>query len=660
MYLASLSITNFRIFGDGTGDEPSLALTLNRGLNLIVGENDCGKTAVIDAIRLLLGTRDNEWMRITTDDFHVSASGRAKTLRIEAQFEDLDQDEAAAFLEWLGLRQPDGSALQPAYYLRVWLDAERKDVSELQGRFDREITVTLRAGPDTEGKRLEGDAREFLRATYLKPLRDAEQELSARRGSRLSQVLLAHPEMKGQDKKDDPETIVGIVVAANKSVSQHPSISGRVNTLNQDYLANFILSEDTIAAAVSISDPDLRSVLERLILTLTDDVQATTSTPHGLGLNNLLFIATELLLLQRSKAATSPLLLIEEPEAHLHPQLQLRLIEFLEQQAGRSEPETRPIQAIMTSHSPNLTSMVDLERLIIMRRGRAYSLTAQFTRLDVSDYGFLKRFLDVTRASLLFARGVLIVEGDAEHILLPTLAKRIGRPLSRHGVTVVNVGHTGLFRYAKIFQRQDGLAMDIRVSCVTDLDIPPLEAKAYLGTTTSGKPRRTEADMEPGEAEKRRKSKVSKPGGEPVRTFVSPQWTLEHDIALAGLALEMHVAIQLAVASKTAQEGPSVASDQQVTADAIRQYRSWRRGGKTRAEIAALVYQPLYEKQASKVEAAQYLAGIIDRKLWTDRQAERALRTRLPIYLLEAIDYVTRNNARPDSERLGALNGPAD
>ena len=458
--------------------------------------------------------------------------------------------------------------------------------------------------------------------------------------------------MKGQDKKDDPQTIVGIVVAANQSVSQHSSISGRITTLNRDYLTNFILSEDPISASVGISDPDLRSILERLMLTLTDDVQVMTPTPHGLGLNNLLFIATELLLLQRSNPAASPLLLIEEPEAHLHPQLQLRLVEFLEQQAGRGAGEIHPIQVIMTSHSPHLASVVDLERLIIMRRGRAYSLAAEYTKLDVSDYGFLRRFLDVTRASLLFARGVLIVEGDAEHILLPTLARRLGRSFSRHGVTIVNVGHTGLFRYARIFQRKDGLTMDIRVACVTDLDIPAYEAKIYLKETASGKPRQTNAEMGSDEIERRRTSKEAKPGGEPVRTFVSPLWTLEYDIALAGLAPEMHIAIQLAVASKGKQEGLSVDTIQQLASQAIQEYRAWKKAGKGKAEIAALIYQPLYESQASKVEAAQYLASIIDRKRWTASQAEKLLRARLPRYLLDAIDYVTRNDSKYQSEGI--------
>jgi putative ATP-dependent endonuclease of OLD family len=98
--------------------------------------------------------------------------------------------------------------------------------------------------------------------------------------------------------------------------------------------------------------------------------------------------------------------------------MQLRLMDFLE---GRASGNGRnPIQILVTTHSPNLASTVDLESVVIMHEGRAYSLAT--TRLEASDYRFLQRFLDVTKANLFFAKGVMIVEGHAENILLPTFA----------------------------------------------------------------------------------------------------------------------------------------------------------------------------------------------------------------------------------------------
>ena len=134
------------------------------------------------------------------------------------------------------------------------------------------------------------------------------------------------------------------------------------------------------------------------------------------------------------------------------------------------------LQIIVTTHSPNLASTIDLQSMVLLRDGTAFPLAAEHTLLSPSDYGFLQRFLDVTKANLFFARGVLIVEGDAENILVPVLARLLDRDLSRHGVSTVNVGGTGLGRYARIFQRRQPTEvgrMTLPVSCIADMDVLP-------------------------------------------------------------------------------------------------------------------------------------------------------------------------------------------
>ena len=189
MFLSELKIWNFRKYGSDGSGASGLHLKLNKGLNLLVGENDSGKTAIIDAIKFVLQTQSFDYQRLEEEDFFLQPgiesidANRAKSLKIECIFRgfDAENNEAANFIEWLGIEKDcDGN---DRYYLKVTMNAERKD---------RKITYDIKAGPDDEGTQLDGAARDFLRVTYLKPLRDAESELIPGRRSRLAQILKSH------------------------------------------------------------------------------------------------------------------------------------------------------------------------------------------------------------------------------------------------------------------------------------------------------------------------------------------------------------------------------------------------------------------------------------------------------------------------------------
>lgn len=285
----------------------------------------------------------------------------------------------------------------------------------------------------------------------------------------------------------------------------------------------------------------------------------------------------------------------------------------------------------MTTHSPNLASCVDIQSLFLMIQGCVYSLRAEETKLNASDYGFLRRFLDVTKSNLFFAKAVLLVEGDAENILLPTIASLLGRSFTEHGVSIINVGHTGLFRYAKIFQRKDNTLIPIPVACLADRDIAPDEAEPYL---KEGK--RTCKDFSESELHKKAAKKRVHDGGL-VQTFVSDWWTLEYDLARAGLFREVHIAIQLAKKSKGKLDALSQKETVEVIHQAEKEIDVWTANGDGPESIAARVYKPLYCKEASKPEAAQYLAACLRRS----QIIQQRIRDLLPQYLVKAIEHVT-------------------
>ena len=187
MYLSKLTIENFRCFGDGSN---RFELTLRPGLTALVGENDSGKTAVIDALRFALGTTDQEWYRLADSDF--SENGTKRTIRMICKFEALTAREQRAFVEFLTYGEKSEDVV-------LYVNWMAEDTGEIRKGIQYR-RVEVHSGKDGDGPSIPTEVRDLLRATYLRPLRDAEEALSAGRGSRLAQVLRHSDQIKkGKD-----------------------------------------------------------------------------------------------------------------------------------------------------------------------------------------------------------------------------------------------------------------------------------------------------------------------------------------------------------------------------------------------------------------------------------------------------------------------------
>lgn len=499
MYLSNLKLWDFRRFGDTTAfslDSPNLDLDFNAGLNVLIGENDSGKSAVIDAIRLSLKTHSYDWARVGEDDFY-----RGKNrLRIEIVLSGMTEEEGKNFTEFLSWKG-EGENLVP--FLRLIVDVRRNAAN---GQI---LPYEARAGADAEGKQLSPEAREYLKVTYLKPLRDAEEELIARKNSRLSQILIGHEAFKG---RNDDHLLMELLRAFNASIEKYFEGKDQAGAAIADqrgkelkekidrYIAAFYAPGKKAGFAVT-ERGQLKSLLEKLELSLEDEIRP------GLGTLNRLFMASELLHLNKNDWTGIRLGLVEELEAHLHPQAQMQAIETFQKQSD--------VQLILTTHSPNIGSKLDLRNLVICAAGKAFPMGETHTELDPRDYVFLQRFLDVTKANLFFSKGLILVEGWAEELLLPELARLAGWNLTEKGVSIINVNSLAFLRYANIFKRRAPPHFPTPVAIVTDVDILPSDED---GEEPGDKLRLTEA----------RTAKAATYDGQSVKSFIAPQWTLEY------------------------------------------------------------------------------------------------------------------------------------
>ena len=193
---------------------------------------------------------------------------------------------------------------------------------------------------------------------------------------------------------------------------------------------------------------------------------------NGLGYNNLIYTATVLGHLKQ-RAAIEPssymALLIEEPEAHLHPQLQNIFFKYLH------TLNQEHFQIFISSHSPTITAKADFDSIIVLQHqaNKIVALPIVQSELSFENKRYLQKFLDVTKSQLFFANGVILVEGISEALLLPVFARMIGEDydLDKAGIEIANINGIAFEHFAKLFNSNNELKrLHARCSIITDDD----------------------------------------------------------------------------------------------------------------------------------------------------------------------------------------------
>lgn len=565
MHISKLTLVNYRNF-------KNTSLTFQRGVNTIIGENGSGKSNILRAIRLLL---DDNMVRaahrLEESDFSRALDQwKGHWIIISMEFEDLSPDEAVQALFLHGTAGIHSGTISKATYnlifrpkkeIRLKLSAlddfgyaELKAIRDGITIDDYETIFTGRSSADfsdpatyqrivgdfelcsfsdeTEFPELGAKVPGFLSVTkevsltFIQALRDVVAEFHNNRTNPLLTLL------KSKSGEIDAAALVPImdkVRGLNGAIEGLEDVQAVRKHIRQTI-------KDTAGETYSPTSLSIRSDLPeeaeqlfqslRLFVGESEDGYEGTINELSLGGANLIYLTLKLLEFkyQRDKMAIANFLLIEEPEAHIHTHIQKTLFDRIAYEDA---------QVIYTTHSAHISEVSNVSNVNILGRHGAFCEAYQpATGLDPVQVTSIQRYLDAVRSNLLFAKSVILVEGDAEEILIPALVKQVlGLSVDELGLSVINIRSTGFENVAVLFH---DTRIRKRCAIVTDLDTTffdttpdandgdglAMRKRKAIGSETAGAQRRINLD-------------AFAAGNAWVRTFYATH-TFEVDLVVAG------------------------------------------------------------------------------------------------------------------------------
>ncbi|WP_058120183.1 AAA family ATPase [Photobacterium kishitanii] len=539
MHISKLSLVNYRNFSNSK-------LLFSKGINTLIGENGSGKTNLFRAIRLLLdNTMPRSSLRLQENDFCRNLGDwRGHWIIISLEFNDIADDEVSQSLFLHGVGNVGVDAVEKATYNLIFRPKAyiRQSLSELvSGDFqgleklrdticidDYETIITGKNDSDFNDESIYqmivGDFEnvkfprtvEVLKIgalipnilsmsdevsfTFVKALRDVVSDFH---NNRTNPLLTLLKRKGGEIKKEDFDPIAEMVDSLNISIESLPDV-GQIRadikeTINDSVGDTYSPKSISIKSGLSDEADQLFQSL-KLFVDESDDGYEGGIHEMSLGGANLIYLTLKLLEFkyQKGNQLIANFLLIEEPEAHIHTHIQKSLFDKI---------NYSNTQIIYSTHSSHISEVSNIQNVNIIGKVNGQCSTFQpATGLTTKQLVFVQRYLDAIRSNLLFAKSVILIEGDAEEILIPILIKKaLGVSLDELGISLVNIRSTGFENIALLFHDErikkkcsiltdsDEIFFDVAEVSTDSKELKKKKKKA-IGSQTSGASRKVILD----------------------------------------------------------------------------------------------------------------------------------------------------------------------